>query len=160
LPAVLPVPWPASARSSPTRKKSCGAELDEHVDEKTSGAVAAKANTLATFTLHEDDTLSMRQIANSLPGTVLTIDRGNAVSVLFTNDTEEERRLRIYGGTVERDVNGTPVQEVTEFCTQAIGQDETQLLTFKLPRPSVYGDDPFYAEVPGVEGARIEIVVP
>jgi len=24
----------------------------------------------------------------------------------------------------------------------------------------VYGDDPFYAEVPGVEGARIEIVVP
>ncbi|MGD9701862.1 MAG: hypothetical protein AB7Q42_18705 [Acidimicrobiia bacterium] len=140
-------------------ERSCSAELDEHTDHKTSGAVAAKANTLATFTLR-DGTLEMRQIGNSLPGTVLTVDRANTVSVLFTNETDEERRLRIYGGTVERDVNGTQVSEVTEFCTQAIEKDETQLLTFRLPRPSVYGDDPFYAEVPGVEGARIEIVVP
>ncbi len=140
--------------------RSCSAELDEHTDEKTSGAVAAKASTLATFTLREDDTLEMEQIADSLPGTVLTIDRANTVSILFKNETEEERRLRIYGGTVESDVNGTMVSEVTEFCTQAITEGDTQILTFELPRPSVYGDDPFYAEVPGVEGARIEIVVP
>jgi hypothetical protein len=141
-------------------ERHCSAELDEHTDEKTSGAVAAKASTLATFTLRDDGTLEMEQIAGSLPGTVLTIDRGNTVNVLFENQTEEERRLRIYGGTVERDVNGTMVSEVTEFCTQAIAEGDTQILTFSLPRPSVYGDDPFYAEVPGVEGARIEIVVP
>ena len=140
--------------------RSCSAELDEHTDHRTSGAVAAKASVLAEFTLRDDDTLEMDQIANSLPGTVLTIDRANTVSVLFTNETEEERRLRIYGGTVEREVNGTPVSEVTEFCTQAIAEGDTQILTFSLPQPSVYGDDPFYAEVPGVEGARIEIVVP
>jgi FlaG/FlaF family flagellin (archaellin) len=141
-------------------ERHCSAELDEHTDEKTSGAVAAKASTLATFTLRDDGTLELEQIAGSLPGTVLTIDRGNTVNVLFENQTEEERRLRIYGGTVERDVNGTMVSEVTEFCTQAIAEGDTQILTFSLPRPSVYGDDPFYAEVPGVEGARIEIVVP
>ena len=141
-------------------ERNCSAELDEHSDEKTSGAVAAKASTLATFTLRDDGTLELEQIAGSLPGTVLTIDRGNTVNVLFENQTEEERRLRIYGGTVERDVNGTMVSEVTEFCTQAIAEGDTQILTFSLPRPSVYGDDPFYAEVPGVEGARIEIVVP
>ena len=141
-------------------ERSCSAELDEHTDHKTSGAVAAKANILAEFTLRDDDTLELTQIAGSLPGTVLTIDRSNTVNVLFTNETEEERRLRIYGGTVETDVNGTPVSEVTEFCTQAIGNGDSQLLTFELSQPSVYGDDPFYAEVPGVEGARIEIVVP
>ena len=102
----------------------------------------------------------MIQIAGSLPGEVLTIDRSNTVNVIFTNETDEERRLRIYGGTVETDVNGTPVSEVTEFCTQAIGRGDSQLLTFELSQPSVYSDDPFYAEVPGVEGARIEIVVP
>ena len=107
-------------------ERSCSAELDEHTDHKTSGAVAAKANILAEFTLRDDDTLELKQIAGSLPGTVLTIDRSNTVNVLFTNETEEERRLRIYGGTVETDVNGTPVSEVTEFCTQAIGKGDTQ----------------------------------
>ena len=140
--------------------RDCGAELDEHTDEKTSSAVAAKANVLGEFTLTEDGALELVQIGNSLPGEVLTIDRSTPVSVLFTNETDEERRLRVYGGTVETEVNGTPINEMTEFCTQAIGQDETQLLTFTMGQPSVYGDDPFYAEVPGVEGARVEIVVP
>jgi hypothetical protein len=140
--------------------RSCGPELDEHTDEKTSSAVAAKASVFAELTLTEDETLDVVQVGNSLPGQVLTIDRSTPVSVLFTNATDEERRLRVYGGTVETDVNGTPVSQVTEFCTQAIGQDHTQLLTFTLTQPSVYGDDPFYVEVPGVEGARVEIVVP
>jgi len=140
--------------------RDCGAELDEHTDEKTSSAVAAKANVLGEFTLTEDGALELVQIGNSLPGEVLTIDRSTPVSVLFTNETDEERRLRIYGGTVETDVNGTPINETTEFCTQAIGKGHTQLLTFIMGQPSVYGDDPFYAEVPGVEGARVEIVVP
>jgi hypothetical protein len=140
--------------------RDCGEELDEHTDEKTSSVVAAKASVLGEFTLTDEGALELVQADDSLPGGVLTIDRSTPVSVLFTNETEEERRLRVYGGTVETDVNGTPVSEVTEFCTQAIGQDETQLLTFTLTQPSVYGDDPFYAEVPGVEGARVEIVVP
>ena len=140
--------------------RHCGEEVDEHTDEKASAAVAAKANVLGEFTLTEEGTLELVQIGNSLPGEVLTIDRSTPVSVLFTNETDEERRLRVYGGTVETEVNGTPINEMTEFCTQAIGQDETQLLTFTMGQPSVYGDDPFYAEVPGVEGARVEIVVP
>ena len=140
--------------------RHCGEEVDEHTDERASAAVAAKANLLGEFTLTEEGTLELVQIGNSLPGEVLTIDRSTPVSVLFTNETDEERRLRVYGGTVETEVNGTPINEMTEFCTQAIGQDETQLLTFTMGQPSVYGDDPFYAEVPGVEGARVEIVVP
>ena len=49
-------------------ERDCSAELDEHTDEKTSGAVAAKANTLATFSCDDDGTLEMEQIAGSLPG--------------------------------------------------------------------------------------------
>jgi len=149
--------------------RSCSAEPDEHSDEKASGAVAAKANVFATLTLVEGGTLEVDQIADSLAGAPLTIDRANPVHLMFTNKTDEERRLRVYGGQeVVRDETGAPVtgsdgEQVTqdrEFCTQAIGKGETQLLTVRLPVPSVYADDPFYAEVPGVDGARVEIVVP
>lgn len=150
-------------------ERACGAELDEHSDEKTSGAVGLKANVLATLTLVEGGTLEVDQIGGSEPGEPLFIDRGNLVNLMFTNETGEERRMRVYAGQeIVRDetgapvtaADGAPVTKDREFCTQAIGEDETQILTVRFPVPSVYADDPFYAEVPGVETARVEIVVP
>lgn len=149
--------------------RACTAELDEYSDEKASGAVAAKANVLAQLTLEDDGTLDVDQIGDVFEGGPLTIDRATPVWLLFTNRTDDERRLRVYAGQeVVRDDSGSPVtgadgEVVTqdrEFCTQAIGEGETQLLGVRFPVPSVYGDDPFYAEVPGVDGARVEIVVP
>ena len=44
----------------------------------------------------------------------MTIDRGNVVSVLFVNDSDEERRLTVYAGTVTSDSNGTTVKTPTQ----------------------------------------------
>lgn len=155
-----------SSRDNP---RPCEA-FDQEADADASGAVAAKSNTIATF-VFDGTNLTIDQIANSLDGQPLTVDRGNTVSVLFRNKAEGEYRLRIYGGMKpELDAAGNPVKDPSdptktitrprEFCTRAIKQGKTQILTFSLPKPSVLGTDPFYAEVPGVDGAKVGVVVP
>ncbi len=138
--------------------RDCKADESEG-DDNASGAVAAKSNTLATF-VFDGTNLHIDQIAGSLDGQPLTVDRGNTVSILFRNDSPEKHRLRIYAGSAEKDVNGSKVVEVTEFCTRAIGEGKTQILTFKMPKPSAADPAGYYAEVPGVDGARIAVVVP
>ena len=77
------------------------------------------------------DTLELDQIADSLPGTVLTIDRSTRSTSSSRTRPSEERRLRIYGGTVETDVNGTPVSEVDRVLHPGDRRTATrQLLTF------------------------------
>ena len=105
----------------------CGAEPNEHSDHKSSGAVAMKSNVLADLTL-EGDTLVLDQIAGFEGGGTLTVDRGNPVTVLFHNETSEERRLRVYAGATVTDVNGTEVVDPIEFCTQTIGEGKVQTL--------------------------------
>lgn len=138
-------------------EKHCGEEGE--ADEHASGTVSLLSNTLATFTF-TGSTLEIDQIAGSLDGQALTVDRGNAVSVLFVNETEEPHRLRIYAGSEETVRNGSEVVEEVEFCTRAIGEGKTQLLTFTMPKPSLADPEGYYAEVPGVEGTRVEVVVP
>jgi hypothetical protein len=140
--------------------QECGEEVDEYADHKASGSLALKSNTLADFTLTASG-LELDQIAGFEGGGVLTVDRGSAVTVVFHNEFEGERRLRIFAGSTETTVAGTKKVEDTVFCTQAIEEGDKQGLTFKMPRPSFEGEaGTYYAEVPGVEGTRIEIVVP
>ncbi len=137
-------------------------EEEGESDEDASGSVSLLSNTVATFTF-DGAKLEIDQIAGSLDGQALTVDRGNAVSVLFVNETEEPHRLRIYAGTKASETkgaDGNPILTDVEFCTRAIGEGKTQLLTFKMPKPSLADPEGYYAEVPGVEGARVEVVVP
>jgi hypothetical protein len=137
-------------------------EEEEEADEEASGSVSLLSNTLATFTFTGTN-LEIDQIAGSLDGQALTVDRGNAVSILFVNETEEPHRLRIYAGTKASETkgaDGNPIVTDVEFCTRAIGEGKTQLLTFTMPKPSFADPEGYYAEVPGVEGARVEVVVP
>jgi hypothetical protein len=138
----------------------CGAEPDEHADHKASGSVSATSNILADVTLTEEG-LELDQISGFEGGGVLTVDRGNAVTILFHSEIEGEHRLKIFAGSEEVDINGKTKVEETQFCTQAIEEGDTQALTFKMPKPSFAGEaGTYYAEVPGVDGARFEIVVP
>ena len=131
-------------------------------DENASGAVSLQSNTLATFTFNGTN-LEVDQIAGSLDGQALTVDRGNTVSIFFVNEAAEHHRLRIYAGTKASETkgaDGNPIVTDVEFCTRAIGEGKTQLLTFTMPKPSAADPEGYYAEVPGVEGARVEVVVP
>jgi hypothetical protein len=140
--------------------QECGEEVDEFADKKASGSLALKSNTLADFTLTAGG-LELDQIAGFEGGGVLTVNRSSAVTVVFHNDIPGEHRLRIFAGSKEVDVNGTKKVEETVFCTQAIEEGDKQGLTILMPRPSFEGEaGTYYAEVPGVEGTRIEIVVP
>jgi hypothetical protein len=141
--------------------QKCGEEVDEYADHKASGSLAAKSNTLADFTLTESGALELDQIGGFEGGGVLTVDRGNPVTVVFKNDLEGEHRLTVFAGSETVNVNGTDRVEDLLFCTQAIEEGKLQALTFRMPKPSFDGEGgSYYAEVPGVEGARIEIVVP
>ncbi len=131
-------------------------------DVVASGSVWLLSYSLAKFTF-DGANLEIDQIAGSLDGQALTVDRGNAVSVLFVNETEEPHRLRIYAGTKASDTkgaDGNPIVTDVEFCTRAIGEGKTQLLTFIMPKPSLADPEGYYAEVPGVDGARVAVVVP
>ena len=45
-------------------------------------------------------------------------------------------------------------------CTPLVEEGGSQLLTFSIPTPSSVADSPYSFIVPGVDGARLEVVVP
>jgi hypothetical protein len=149
---------------------ACATGTQVAKDENPEGAVAAKHSTYGTFVYNADGTLGLRQAGGTLEGQPLTVDRGNIVNILFRNDHAGEYRLRIYGGkqpvldktgNPTKDPAGKIVMQAIQYCTALIGEGKEQLLTFKLNLPSVYGSDPFYAEVPGASpAATYPIVVP
>jgi hypothetical protein len=147
------------------RSFHCGEESDEVThelfDEKSSGNVSAKAGAYATFTLTASGSLEVHQFEGSLEGSdTLLIDKGNVIGLRFKSELEGEHRLTVFGGTEVLVENKTKREIPLKFCTQQIEEGEEQYLIVRLPRSSVVTGEEFYAEVPGVEGAKIKIVVP
>ncbi len=132
------------------------AEVGE-ADEDGGGSLAAKANSWATF-VFDGSALTAREIGGE-PSDTITVDRGNWVSVEFHNDSDEERRLTVFAGESVTETAGIELVEERLFCTRAIGEGKVAWLTFRMPKPSVVGE-PYYAYVPGVDSARVEVVVP
>jgi hypothetical protein len=147
-------------------QKNCSADVDDVADEDSSGRVADKASVSATFTLTADGQLDLRQLGGSLPdATTLLIDKGNPVTFLFKNDMPgPKRRLTVFAGKYPHvDENGAIVPnafDTVKYCTQAIAEGDTAFLSLTMDKPSAASSEPFYAEVPGVDGAKVEIVVP
>jgi hypothetical protein len=48
---------------------------------------------------------------------------------------------------------------VDEHCTQLIPEGAEQILTLTMAKPTLESGE-FYLEVPGVDGQRVELVVP
>ena len=146
--------------NSRTSVADCSATVSE-ADEHTPGAVAAKSNVLADM-VFDGSKLAADQIGGFENGGVLTIDKGATVSLLFHNDSTEEARLRVFAGSVKTSSNGTDVTTTTEFCTRMVEPGKVANLTVTMPRSS-YGlaaSDGYYAEVPGHEDSKVDIVVP
>jgi hypothetical protein len=86
----------------------------------------------------------------------ITIPRSNATSILFRNLDTEDRRLVANLGEVK--VGTTDIMEKVGTCTQLTGENQEQVLTVKIPKPS-NPESPYTLTVPGVEG-EIKVVVP
>lgn len=137
-------------------EKECGEEASKHFDHHSSNAVSARSSVLATVIL-EDGKLGA--IVVGLPEKVskITVARSNDVNILFRNKDSEDRRLVANLGEVKP--AGSDLAEKVVDCTQLTGKNQEQILTFKINKPSQVGG-PYTLSVPGVEGTKIELLVP
>jgi hypothetical protein len=136
--------------------KDCGPEKSKYFDKNAEKTVSMRSNPIATVEL-VDGKLQARELGVEGYTQRITVPRANSSTVIFRNKSNEERRLVLFMGTEE-------VQEgVTEdilTCTQMIGPDSEQALTFKLNKSSYGQEKPFAFTVPGLEGQSIEAFVP
>jgi hypothetical protein len=90
----------------------------------------------------------------------VTLARGNIVNVMFKNNDPEPRRLTANLGEFEQDVNGTIVKQRPKVCTTLVREDGVAFMTMRVTKPSAASTQPMSLEVPGVESAKVEMIVP
>ena len=135
-------------------------EEKEYSDKKASRSVAAKSNVLATVTLR-DGQLVAEVAGYPEPQTELYIQRANASTIVFVNETDEPRRMVLsYGKVVEDLGDGVEKETLLEACTSKVEKGGQQSVTVVIPQPSFASDEPFEITVPGVSSARLSVVVP
>jgi len=133
-------------------------------DENASETVANKSGTYQVL-LDEAGTLDFDMV----------IPRSNPTNVIFRNNSDEHRRLSLDLGTqiveIEHDGETEEVEAPHQICTTLIEPGGAQLLTVKAGEPSFAYDNienpngadgagGFWFFVPGVDSAKLEVIVP
>ena len=134
----------------------CGAEADKYFDKHPNNAVSLKSATLATITVRDGKMIATLSGLDA-PVEKVTIPASSPVQVLFHNLDSEEHRLVAELG--EKKVADTGVKEKSEQCTQLTGEDQVNVLTLNIRKPSIAAG-PYKLTVPGLEGQEIEVYVP
>ena len=140
----------------------CSSTEKFEADKKASQSVGARAAVAATITLTADGQLAFDLVGPSEEGSdVLTLPRSNPNNILFVNRSDEYRRLSLDLGT-RTVTNEEGVDEDVPFlvCTTLIETDGEQNKTITIGAPSIVAPDGYSFFVPGVESARLEVVVP
>jgi hypothetical protein len=134
-------------------------------DKDSSQTVAAKANITAELTLQADGTLTAKALGVAQELETLTITRANPTNVIFHNDSGVERRMVLDLGTkpATDEATGDTIPDKTvpnQKCTQLTDDGGSQLMTFSITTPSRVAEHPYAFTVPGVDTARVEVIVP
>ena len=128
-------------------------------DKNASQSVAATAAVAATITLGSDGTLNYSLNGPSPSGAAgITLPRSNPNNVLFRNQSGEARRLSASLGTVVEE--GTEEAVPSLMCTALVAEGGTQNIQLNVPLPSITSPDGYSFFVPGVESARLNLIVP
>jgi predicted membrane protein len=135
--------------------RECGKEAGEHYDHEPNGSVSLRSGVVATIFV-EDGKIRAQEIGIKKDVESITVPRSNATSILFRNLDTEEYRLVATLGKVK--VGTTDVMEEVGTCTQLTGENEEQVLTVTIPKPS-NPEEPYTLTVPGATG-EIKVVVP
>lgn len=127
-------------------------------DEKASQSVSASAAAAATITLDDAGALTYELVGPVGPGSPLTLPRSSPNNVIFFNDSDEERRLSV-------DLTVAPVGGAEDAgpllkCTALVEPGGHQNITLVVAAPSLAAPDGYFFFVPGVESARMELIVP
>jgi hypothetical protein len=156
---------PHETTSAVAADGKCDETAETEADESSSQSVAAKANITAELTLHEDGTLTAKALGITEEQSTLTVTRANPTNIIFHNDSSEPRRLVLDLGTrpVVDEATGDTVPDETEpnqKCTQLAEDGGSQFMTFSITVPSWAAEAPYAFVVPGVDTAKVEVVVP
>ncbi len=138
----------------------CLSPEEFEADEKASQSVGAVAAVAATITLGDDGQLTYAvngPIEEGAEGR-LNLPRSNPNNVIFVNNSDEDRRLSV-------DLTVPPsaaVQDVGPLlqCTTLVEPGGRQNITLTIGAPSFAAPDGYFFFVPGVESARLELIVP
>jgi hypothetical protein len=136
----------------------CASPESFEADEHASQSVGARAAVAADITLTEDGMLDLAVNGPLEEGNVaLTLPRSNPNNIIFVNDSDEDRRLSVDLGTRE----GEDGEEVPYLvCTTLVEPGGSQNITVTIGAPSVVAPDGYFFFVPGVESARVDLIVP
>jgi hypothetical protein len=139
----------------------CLSNEETEADHNSSQTMGAKSNVAATV-VYKDGQLYAQVIGVEGFQTRLQLARSNPSPIVFRNLSDEHVRLTANLGAFETDtvVNGSPTVDKPVTCTALVDPDGRQFLTLIYPKASQNSLEPYTLEVPGVEGASIEVVVP
>ena len=142
----------------------CATDLGTEADQHYSQGVAATANLTARLTLNDDGTLVAKNLGVTGDQDRIIVTRANPTNVVFHNNSSEERRLVLDLGTrpeLDEAGNEIPGSEVpNQHCTALVENGGSQFLSFSIPVASSFAAATYEFVVPGVDGARVEVVVP
>lgn len=138
----------------------CSSPEEFESDDHASQSVGASAAVAARITLDDAGELSFTVHGPAESGT-LTLPRSNSNNVIFVNESSEARRLSVSLGTHEVEGDDGETHEAPYLrCTTLVEEGGRQNMTLVIGPPSITSDDGYYFFVPGVDGARLELVVP
>ena len=136
----------------------CLSPEEFEADENASQSVGAQANVAAEITLTESGALDFDVVGPVDSPDALTLPRSNPNNVIFINDSDEERRLSV-------DLTVPPADAVEDEgpllkCTTLVEPGGRQNITLTIGAPSFAAPDGYFFFVPGVESARLDLIVP
>jgi hypothetical protein len=139
----------------------CTSPEEFEADEKASQSVAALAAVAATITLDDEGQLTYTLNGPPPPGAPgIDLPRSNPSNVVFQNESDEKRRLSVSMGTRTIEENGEEEIVPNYMCTALVEPGGEQNITISPTQPSFTSEDGFFFFVPGVDGARVELLVP
>jgi hypothetical protein len=139
----------------------CESPEEFEADEKATQSVAARAAVAATITLDEAGELSYELNGPSGEGAPgITLPRSNPNNIVFVNQSSEHRRLSVDLGTEVVEEDGEEVERRQLECTALVDTDGEQNITLIIGAPSISAPDGYFFFVPGVDSARIDLIVP
>lgn len=135
----------------------CQSPEVSEADVNASQNVGAVASVAAFVTLDKNGALSLEVDGPAL-SPELTLARSNPSNVVFVNNSGTERRLSVSLGTEAAETGDETVPVYK--CTTLVDHGGRQNMTLRIGVPSFAYPDGYYFFVPGVDSARMELVVP
>ena len=139
----------------------CTSTEEFEADEKASQSVGSPAAVAATITLDESGQLAYELNGPSAEGADgITLPRSNPNNIVFRNESGDERRLSVDLGTHPSEEEGAEDEVPHYACTALVDDGGAQNITLIVAVPSAAFEDGYSFFVPGVESARLNLVVP